>query len=78
MFTFVHTTKSKCIKCKIQNLHCVLALGISMDIAFVTGHHLVWIRRHLGAVLMQPEFVVVFSDSRFSGDQLIIEFRQRT
>jgi len=49
-----------------------------MDIAFVTGHHLVWIRRHLGAVLMQPEFVVVFSDSRFSGDQLIIEFRQRT
>jgi len=66
MFTFVHTTKSKCIKCKIQNLHCV-SLGISMDIAisFVTGR-------------LDKEFVSVFSDCRFSGDQLIIEFRQRT
>jgi len=38
-----------------------------MDIAifFVTGR-------------LDKEFVSVFSDCRFSGDQLIIEFRQRT
>jgi len=38
-----------------------------MDIAisFVTGR-------------LDKEFVAVFSDCRFSGDQLIIEFRQRT